>query len=121
MSTSEATRVQEIGFAVPLLPGKSDSDREAMLSCWQGERREAHAASRERLGIRRESVWIESTPGGDMAVVHLEADDIEAALQGMATSQEPFDVWFRRHVLDVHGIDLADPLPPLEQVLDFRR
>lgn len=121
MSTRATTRVQEIGFAVPLLPGKTDTDRGAMLSCWRGERKAAHAASRERLDITRESVWLQSSAEGDIAVVHLEARDVDATLRAMATSDAPFDRWFREHVIDVHGIDLADPLPPLEQVLEFRR
>lgn len=121
MPTSTATTVKEIGFAVPLLPGKAETERDAMLSCWHGQRSERHAASRERLGITRESVWIQRSSAGDMAVVHLEADDVHAALQRMGTSDDSFDCWFALHVSDVHGISLAEPLPPLEQVLDFRR
>jgi hypothetical protein len=54
------------------------------------------------------------------AVVVLEAPDIEAAMGALATSDEPLDSWFREHVRDVHGIDLADDFPPPEQVLDYR-
>ena len=118
--TPTSTNTQEIAFAMPLLPGTTDTDRDAMLACWRGERREAHAESRQRLGITRESVWIQPTPAGDVAVVHLEARDLDGALRGMGTSQEPFDRWFREHVAAVHGVDVAEPLPPLEQVLDFR-
>ncbi len=121
MSTSTGTKVKEIGFAVPLIAGKTERERDAMLSCWYGEHSEAHAASRKRLGITTESVWIQRTPMGDMAVVHLEGEDIPAALQRMGTSDDPFDRWFASHVRDVHGIDLAEPLAPLEQVLDFHR
>ncbi len=109
-----------MAFAAPLLPGKTDQDREDMLSCAQGERRAAHRASRVRHGISREAVWIQPTPMGDLAVVYLEADDLSAALAGLASSQEPFDVWFREQVREVHGIDLEDGFPPPEQVLDFR-
>ena len=120
MPTETTDPVQEIAFTVPLLPGKEDTDRQAMLSCWRGERREAHRAARERAGITRESVWIQPTPGGHVVVVHLEARDVGAALQHMATSPDPFDAWFRAHVADVHGVDLTEPLPPLERVLEFR-
>jgi hypothetical protein len=65
-------------------------------------------------------VWIQSTPGGDVAVVVIEAPDVQAAMGGLATSEEPFDRWFREHIRDVHGIDLAEGLPPPEQLLDFR-
>jgi hypothetical protein len=111
--------MQALGFVVPLLPGKTDDDREAMTSCWHGQRRAAHEESRRRLGITREEVWIQSTPAGEVAVVHLEADDLAAALKGMGTSEEPFDRWFREHVRAVHGVALEDGFPPPEQVLDF--
>ena len=109
-----------IAFAAPLLPGKTEADREALASCAHGDRQAEHKASRERAGITREAVWIQSTPDGDVAVVVLEAPDIEAAMGAMATSDEPFDAWFREHIRDVHGIDLAESSPPPEQVFDYR-
>jgi hypothetical protein len=109
-----------IAFAAPLLPGKTDADREALASCASGDRRADHEASRKRAGITREAVWIQSTPGGDVAVVVIESDDIQAAMGALATSEEPFDVWFRDHIRDVHGMDLAEESPPPEQILDFR-
>jgi hypothetical protein len=112
--------MQTIGFIAPLLPGKTEEDRSAMISCWRGERQEAYEASRRRLGISREAIYIQSTPIGDVAVVYWEADDVEAALKGMAISEDPFDRWFRDHVRDVHGINVEDGFPPPEQVVDLR-
>ena len=112
--------MQTGAFAAPLLPGKTDVDREALASCANGDRRADHEASRKRAGITRESVWIQSTPGGDVAVVLIEAQDIQAAMGALATSDEPFDTWFREHIQEVHGMDLAEVGPPPEQVLDFR-
>jgi hypothetical protein len=118
--TSSSTATQTLAFAVPILPGKTDADRAAMESCRSGERQADHAASRARAGITREAVWIQSTPGGDVAVVVLEGDDIGAAMGAFATSQEPFDTWFREVLEDVHGIDLSEGFPPPEQVMDYR-
>jgi hypothetical protein len=112
--------MQTIGFVAPLLPGKTEADRAAMISCWRGDRQEAYERSRRQLGITREAVFVQATPGGDVAVVYLEAEDVPAALTAMATSDDEFDVWFRDHVRKVHGIDLAEGFPPPEQVLDFR-
>ena len=112
--------MQTIGFIAPLLPGKTETDRAAMISCWRGERRQDYEASRRRLGITREAVFIQPTPNGDVAVVYWEADDIETALTGLATSDDPFDAWFRDHVRDVHGMNVEDGFPPPEQVMDFR-
>ena len=111
---------QSVSFVVPLLPGKTETERVALASMQSGERKADAEASRRRHGITREAAWIQGTPMGDMVVVFLEADDLAAAFGGIGTSTDPFDVWFREHNMDVHGIDLAEGFPPPEQVLDFR-
>jgi len=110
-----------IGFAAPILPGQTETDRTNMLSCAQGERHDEYVESRRRAGITREATWLQVTPMGDLAVVVIEADDIEAAFKTLATSDEPFDRWFRDAIQEAHGIDLAAGFPLPEQVLDFRR
>ena len=113
--------MQSVAFAVPILPGKTETDLAAMEAVARGEQKAAHQSSRERHGIAREAVWLQQTPGGDLAVVYLEADDLQAAFAGIGSSQEPFDTWFREVVRDVHGIDLAEGFAPPQQMLDYRR
>jgi hypothetical protein len=110
---------QTICIAIPLLPGTTDTDRDEMLACWHGDRAAEHRASRGRHGITREATWIQQTPAGDLAVVLLESDDLGKSLFGVATSDDQFDVWFRSHVLAVHGVDLASGMNLPEQVLDY--
>ena len=112
--------MQCIAFAAPVLPGKTETDRSAMQSVNDGERKADHASSRQRHGIAREAVWIQQTPAGDVAVVYLEAEDLAAAFAGIGSSEDPFDTWFRDMVRDVHGIDLAEGFAPPEQMLDYR-
>ena len=40
-------------------------------------------------------------------------------MSGVAASSEPFDVWFRGHVMAVHGIDLTAEMKLPEQILDY--
>ncbi len=112
---------QTICFALPIVADATDADRDEMHACSRGDRAEAHRGSRARHGITREATWIQSTPAGDVAIVLLEADDLAASLFGVATSDEPFDVWFRSHVQAVHGIDLAAGMNLPDQVLDYSR
>lgn len=112
-------RMDSIGFVLPLLTGKTDVDRAAMTSCWRGERKAAFEDARRRAGITREAVWIQSTPEGDVVVVYVEADDVGSAFKRIATSDEPFDRWFRDHIRDVHGISLEEGFAPPEPILDF--
>jgi hypothetical protein len=108
-----------MGFAIPVLPGKTGVDRDAMGSCWRGERRAAYEDARRRAGVTKETVWIQATPTGDLAVIYLEADDLDAAFSTIGGSGEPFDRWFRDHIEDVHGISLADGVPTPELILDY--
>jgi hypothetical protein len=55
-----------------------------------------------------------------VAVVVIEADDVDVAFRALGTSAEPFDAWFRDHVRNVHGIALEDGFPPPELILDYR-
>jgi hypothetical protein len=112
--------MQSMGFVLPLLPGMTEVDRAAMASCWHGERKAAFEDARRRAGITREAVWIQSTPNGDLVVVYTEADDLEGAFKAIATSDDPFDRWFRDHVRQVHGVALEEGFTPPEQILDFR-
>jgi hypothetical protein len=106
-------------FTLPLLPGTTDRDRDEMLSCWRGPRSSQHRASRARHGITREATWVQSTPVGDVVIVLLESENLAASLYGVATSDDPFDAWFRAHVKTVHGVDLAAGMQPPEQILDY--
>lgn len=108
-----------VAFAIPILPGKEETDRE-MFEELQGPRRDEYEAARRRHGFTREAVWHQQGRDGIVAVVYLEAEDIGAAMEQVALSEEPFDQWFRERIQEVHGVNLADPQPPPQQVLDAR-
>jgi hypothetical protein len=112
-------RVESVAFAVPLLPGQTQAHRVALAACQDGARKEAYQDSRRLAGITRESVWIQGAPGGDLAVVYLEADDLATAITLLSTSAAPFDRWFRDHLRQVHGAALAAGGSSPELVLDF--
>ena len=85
--------MQAVAFAVALLPGEAEAVRVALVSCQAGARKEAYQDARRRAGIIREAVWIQPAPGGDVAVVYLEADNLATAFTIVGTSAEPFDRW----------------------------
>jgi hypothetical protein len=111
--------MQSVAFAVVLLPGQAEAVRIALASCQAGARKEAYQDARRRAGIIREAVWIQPGPGGDVAVVYLEADDLAAAFTIWGNSAEPFDRWFRGRLRQVHGIAWNDGFTAPELVLDF--
>lgn len=100
-------------FVAPILPGKEQLDAEAFERFSGGDEREAYAAARRAAGVTREAVWHQRTPDGTtLAIVLLEADDVEAAFGHIVTSDADFDRRFRAMVQEVHGFDLAASPPP---------
>lgn len=107
--------------AFPVLLGKTEQWKHFCQEMVRPHHSE-YEASNKRLGITRVVTSLQQTPQGDMAIVYLEAPDIPRVFEGYTSSQEPFDVWFREQVKDIHGVDFSEPLPgPLpEVVIDWR-
>jgi hypothetical protein len=107
----------QIAFAVPVMPGQEDLDRQT-LEEMAGPRREEHEAAMREAGMRQHAVWHQETPEGTIAVVTVEADDPEAAIVQFGSSDEPFNRWFRDQMEQVHGIDISQSSPQVQKVLD---
>ena len=100
--------MRAITFALPILPGKQEAWRrclQEMLDVYCSD----YEAFRQRLGMTRVSTWLTEMPGGNMVIVHLEADEPETILPKLAASDLPFDHWLRQHVLELHGLDVTQP------------
>ena len=100
-------------FVAPILPGKEQLDAETFEQFAVGDEHDAYVAARRAAGVTREAVWHQTTPDRTtVAIVLLEADDVEAAFGHIVTSETPFDRRFRAMVQEVHGFDLASAPPP---------
>jgi hypothetical protein len=107
-------------MAMPVLPGKEHTWRDYVNKLTSPEVHDEYRTSRRAVGMTHETVWSQQTPdGGLMAVVLMEADDVNAVLANLATSQDPFTGRFREFLKDVHGVDIAtDPLPEVTMLSD---
>ena len=72
-----------------------------------GFRRKPYEASRNRLGITLERLALVETNYGSTAVTTLEADDIDLALGQIIASKRTFETWYRKQLMELHGINLA--------------
>jgi hypothetical protein len=105
-------------FAMPLLPGKEQADREMLQQLSKpGPAHDAYVEARRAQGFTREAVWHQETPNGTLAIVLLESDDIANSMGQIATSDTLFVQQFREFVKDVHGVDLAAGPPPAVTLL----
>ena len=69
----------------PILPGRTEACRRFVQEMTDG-RGDDYAASRAAMGVHEERIWIHE----------------------LATSQLPFDCWYRQEILAFSGCDLAD-------------
>ena len=113
--------MQLIVRAFPLLPG---AEEEVLLMAHEVQTTRA-AAAREfyaRMGVARESWHLQRTPHGTwiIGVTQIADRPVAEVAEAYASSQEPFDRWFKDRVLALSGIDPdAAPLgPPTECIFD---
>ena len=104
-------------FALPILPGKTEAAR-SFIQELEGTRKGQYVQSEERLGLTKEVWAIQQTPQGDMFVVYIAGENIGAAFQRFAASQDEFDQWFKGQVLETTGADLnTPPSGPMSEIL----
>ena len=74
----------------------------------------------ERHGVE-EAWFLQDTENGAIVIAVLATDDPEGVARSFGESTDPFDVWFKRRVIEVSGVDPNEtPLgPPSEQIFRF--
>ncbi len=101
---------------VSLLAWQVSADQEEpwrrFLQELSGSCLEEYAESRRHLRIFAESVWFAPKPcGGGVAVVYLEAEDPERALNELvaelAASETPFGLWLGKEMHNLFGCDFV--------------
>ncbi len=107
----------EVAFAIPILPGQEQLDRETFQEL-EGARRAEYEAVLAEAGITRHAVWHQETPDGTLAIVYMQADD-ESGVGKFAASDAPLNRWFREQMKQVHGIDIAEAGSPPKKVHDI--
>jgi hypothetical protein len=112
------TNQRTVIMFAPILPGKAEAWRRFMQEML-GSRRQEYEASRRRLGIQTERAWISETRQETIGIIIIETDHLEQALIALATSNHPFDCWFREQLLALQGLDLTRPDPVLLPNLAF--
>jgi hypothetical protein len=94
----------EVGIAVPIAPGKTDAWRRSIEEL-TGPRYAEYEASRKRFGLTAQTTFLQRTPMGDFAVIHMTGADVHASFHAMSKSPDAWDVKWREMTTDLHGID----------------
>jgi Family of unknown function (DUF6176) len=100
--------MDQVCFALPLVPGKTEAAR-AFMRELEGPRKGQFASSEQRIGITKELWYLQQTPNGDLLVTYMESPDFGKALTQFSQSKDEFDQWFKQQMADVTGVDLNNP------------
>jgi len=95
---------------LPLKPGQTEAARAISAEC-MGLRYAEYDASERRIGLQAENWYLQHTPAGDTFVIVIEGADLNASVAAFVASQDPFDVWFKRRMLELTGVDFS-AVPP---------
>lgn len=96
----------EVAITMPIAPGKTEAWQRA-LEDLLGPRYDEYDASRRRYGVTSQTTFLQRTPMGDFAVIHMTGPDLHASFHQMSTSKDAWDVSWRELTLDLHGVDFA--------------
>jgi hypothetical protein len=102
--------MDHVCLVMPILPGKTEDAREFMREL-DGPRKSEYDASERRVAVGKELWYLATLPGGDQLVGYLEAEHFGRAAAQFSGSQDSFDLWFKKRMADVTGVDLNN-LPP---------
>jgi hypothetical protein len=96
----------EAAIAVPIAPGKTEAWQQALHDL-TGPRYAEYESSRRRFGLTSQTTFLQRTPMGDFALIHMTGPDVHASFHAMSTSQDSWDVKWREMTMDLHGVDFA--------------
>lgn len=91
---------------MPVAAGKEEDWRRALQEL-EGSRLGDAERTERRLGVYAVWVWLQRTRGGATAIVHVEAEDAALALSMLADSEETFERWLKRRIVEFHGVDVS--------------
>ena len=108
-------------FVAQVLPGQT-SRLKTLASALNGERRNEFERSQRQLGILGEDWFLRESAEGDSVVVWIEAPDIGRSMEAMARSRDPLDVWMKREIAAITGVDYEKPPTgaPFQSILQYR-
>ena len=100
--------MEQICLVIPVLEGKGDDARDFMAEL-EASRKSDYDQSEQRIGITKEVWFLAQGPSGDLLVAYMETEDFANALNLFSSSQDDFDLWFKRRLADSTGVNLNTP------------
>jgi len=102
--------MDHVCLVMPILPGKTD-DARAFMRELDGPRKHEFDQSERRIRIGKELWYLATLPSGDQLIGYMEAENFGEAVGQFSASKDAFDLWFKKRMADVTGVDLNN-IPP---------
>lgn len=100
-------------MAAPLAAGNVEA-WEAWISELNGPRKAELEDMNARHGLTEHRAYLQPTPDGDylVLVIH-EGPGSDDFIASVASSDHEFDRWFTATIVELHGMDMSGPPPPM--------
>jgi hypothetical protein len=105
--------MDHICVVFPIRSGKTQDARDFQKELSQ-HRMAEYERSERRIGITKEDWFIAAVDGGEQFVAYMESPDFNKAFGQFVQSRDDFDLWFKKRLADVTGVDLNNPPPALK-------
>ena len=102
-----------LSMCLPILPGKKDKWQQMMNSMNEASSKPETDKVREEAGVH-ERTFLQETPNGDFIILTFEGENPAESFGKMMVAMQGE---FSEFVLDVHGLDMNGPPPPLPQLV----
>jgi hypothetical protein len=102
--------MERVCWVTPILPGKVEAAH-AFYAEMEGPRRHDLELAEQRLGITKEVVFLTELEDGPALVFYMESDSLDSSVSTSAASNHEFDLWYKRGLEEITGVDLNDPPP----------
>jgi hypothetical protein len=94
-----------VAFAIPRQEGSEDHSKE-LVEALTGERGKEVHSRRVQHGFSRIKVWHQDDP--QIAIVYIEADDLQAAFRAMAADEHEHNKWVSGMIEKISGRHPSD-------------
>jgi hypothetical protein len=114
--------MQPMTIVLPILEGKRAALDTFVASLNEERSREFQQAQQT---VEKEMWFVQPTPAGDLLILYFESPSPVQAGKNLAESEEPFDLWFKKRLQDITGVDICQamrlPLPQMVLYWQKRR
>lgn len=99
--------MQEHCVVLPLLSGRGESARDFMRQLAAGRRAEQERSER-RVGIGGSRWYLGQVAEGELLIGMIDSGDLARAFGLLSVSMDSHDLWFKRQLAAVTGVDLNE-------------